>query len=219
MFKKISISLLAIVILLTTGFIVYRNFANKKVEGVQDANSKIVNRPKDSENTAKSSPNTSNLSPDQQKLENKDSNNNAQPSYQIPNISSSNDDSYISDLSNIFSIPTPSTSTHNDAYWDSLIKQAEEEARRSHEELQNAEECFAFQTARDNALLPIKQEIANLRIEYNNAESLINEKIKGFDVSESQRVAMVEAEKHRIQSEIDQLEAEYDRLYLEWGDC
>lgn len=53
-----------------------------------------------------------------------------------------------------------------------------------------------------------------MRIEYNNVEDVINEKTKGFDVSESQRIRMVEAEQHRIQ-----LEAEYNRLYAEWGDC
>lgn len=45
MFKKISISLLTIVILLTTGFFIYRHFFNKKVEGVTDINSKIISTP------------------------------------------------------------------------------------------------------------------------------------------------------------------------------
>lgn len=220
MFKKISISLLTLVILLTTGFFVYRSFSNKKVEGAQDISSKIINHPKDSENTTKSSSNASNSTSAQQKSENKNSTNTEQPSYQIPNIdTTSNYDSYLSDIGNILSIPNLSTSTRSDEYWDSLIRQAEEEAQQSNENLRSAEECFDFQTARDNALFPIKQEISNLRIEYNNAENVINEKIKGFDVSESQRIRMVEAEQHRIQSEINQLEAEYNRLYAEWGDC
>ncbi len=218
MFKKVAIPLLIIGILLATGFVIYRGFSGKKVEGTADISSKIINRPKDSENTTKFSPNASNSTSAQQKPGNKNSTNTEQPSYQIPNIDY-NKDSYLSDIGSILSIPNLSTSTHSDEYWDSLIRQAEEEAQQSNENLRSAEECFDFQIARDNALFPIKQEIANLQIEYSNAESVINEKIKGFDVSESQRIRMIKSEQHRIQSEINQLEAEYNRLYAEWGDC
>lgn len=221
MFKKISLGLFLIVIIAGIAGIISYKFSHKKVEGVQDINSKIINRPKDSENTTKPSNTTSN--PQNSILGNQKPTITNQPSNQNSNLSGSNSNSTNSDSVSNYLIPYLSpylpTPTHNDAYWDFLIKQAEEEAQRSHEALKNAEECFAFQTARDNALFPIKQEINNLWIEYNNVENVINEKIKGFDVSESQRIRMVEAEQHRIQLEINQLEAEYNRLYAEWGDC
>ena len=84
MLKKFLLALIPIIILVgITGGIGYNKLFRQKVEGIQDINSKIINRPKDSENITKTSPNTSNSSSAQQKTENKNSSNTSQPSLAI----------------------------------------------------------------------------------------------------------------------------------------
>lgn len=51
MFRKILTLFLSVTILSTIEFAIFHNFSNKKVEGVQDINSKIISSPKESEPT------------------------------------------------------------------------------------------------------------------------------------------------------------------------
>ncbi|MFA6492660.1 MAG: hypothetical protein WCV58_00770 [Patescibacteria group bacterium] len=213
MLKKISISLLTIVILLTTGFFIYRHFDNKKVEGIQDANSKIIGIPIESKN--KPSPlKSSSQSPNQNNLvsENKNQNNTS-------NSTPSSTASETNDSDNDFTVPNYPIPSYSDDYTNSLINRAQEEAQKSHESLQKAEDCFAFQAQKDAEFLPLKQAISELWNQYYNADKIVAERTRGTDVNESQRLRLVEAEKQKIKADIDQFQAEYNRLYSNYGEC
>lgn len=211
MIKKISISLLTIAILLTTGFFIYRHFNNKKVEGVQDINSKIINYPKDSKNKSQPSINNSQSS-NQNSSENKNQNNTSDSEPSSITTETNNP-------ANDFTIPDYPIPDYNDDYTNSLIKQAKEEAQKSHESLQKGEDCFAFQAQKDAEFLPLKQAISKLWNQYYNADKIVAERIRGMDVNESQRLRLVEAEKQKIKADIDQFQAEYNRLYSSYGEC
>ncbi len=194
MLKKISISLLVIIILLTTGFFTYRHFNNKKVEGIQNANSKIIGTPKVSEN--KPSPiNSPSQTSDQNNLvsENKNQNNtlNSAPISGTMETNNSTND---------FSTPNYTTPNYPDTNNDFLIKQAEEEALQAAEERRkNDEACRPILAIREQLLAP-------LNAQFNE----ITRQMNAFEANTNARTDITEAQKNRILA-ID-LPVYYDQL-------
>ena len=175
MFKKISISLLIIIILLTTGFFIYRYFNNKKVEGVQDINSKNISTPKDSENKTQIS-NSPSQPLNQNNSISKDNNQNnitdtEQSDSQSPNRTDNNSSDNINS-----SIPDYATPNYQDTNNDFLIKQAEEEEaqRAAEERRKNDEACRPILATREQLLAPLNAQFNEITRQMNEFEAETN---------------------------------------------
>ena len=204
-FKKITLILLSIIIIASiAGAIGYKLFY-KKVEGVQDVNSKIINRPKESETN-------NNKTTDKQKDKNSVSN---QPTLDNNILFKTKDsiDSYLNQptstpIINPYKLNLDSTApNYIDTYNDFLIKQAELDYENSHKEfVEYTQNCSEMSRQRNEALAPINTQLDQLQQEMDKFESDL-----------ANRTDLTQAQKDRVRAvEGEPFQQRFINLTTEW---
>ncbi|MDD3687854.1 MAG: hypothetical protein PHE56_13970 [Bacteroidales bacterium] len=80
-------------------------------------------------------------------------------------------------------------------------------------------ECIAQNQKRHDVLDPVKEQIYDLQNYYAQIPDIMAEKVKGTFTNQAQLDRMIQAEQQKTQSEINQLQLQYDQLSSQYPSC
>jgi len=212
MLKKIILAFLAAIIIIgIAGFIGYK-FLYKRVEGIQDVNSKIISPPKESEWNSKPTSNNESKSPT------------LSPSILDTIVPSSNKSSISSYLNPKTSNPTinpyklnfdSTNPNYIDTYNDFLIKQAELDYENSHKEyVAYTEACDEINKQRKEALAPVQTQLDQLQQEMDKFESDLANRT---DLTQAQKDRVWTVEGEPLRQRFMDLTTEWLNIYKQYS--